>query len=94
MNNTKPLFKLGKIVATVGADAAMQKHGIEPISLLWRHVRGDWGEIAEADRGLNEAALEDGARILSVYKIAEDETIWIITEWDRSATTLLLPEEY
>jgi hypothetical protein len=63
---------------------------------LTRHARGDWGDIDPEDRGVNEAALAQGARIMSVYKLADDsdERIWIITEADRSSTTVLLPSDY
>jgi hypothetical protein len=75
------------------------------LPLLKKHKSGDWGDIHPEDRGLNEQALVDGTRILSVYALAEgtevsggvledDTTIWIITEADRSSTTILYPEEY
>ncbi len=70
-----------------------------PATLLSQHSRGDWGEIDPEDRGLNEQALVSGARLFSVYRIAEDTRIWVITEaagddGERAATTLLLPEDY
>src|SRR5687768_6743346 len=97
---TYPLFMLGQIVATGGAMA------IGDLSLLNRclnrHVRGDWGCVCEEDALTNNEALKMGMRILSAYAIDEtqpckgygDNTLWIITEADRSVTTFLLPEEY
>ena len=62
---------------------------------LMRHHQGDWGELCEEDKQENDYAVEHEGRLLSAYEIGEDKTkIWIITEWDRSVTTILLPEEY
>jgi hypothetical protein len=63
-----------------------------PGELLKRHVTGDWGDVCEEDEGLNDEAIDDGTRILSVYKINGELTIWVITEADRSSMCLLLPE--
>jgi hypothetical protein len=90
-------FPLGTVVATPGAIERMEHHGMNPAELLARHLGGDWGDIHPEDRGLNERALRDGDRLLSVYgedKTGEDSRIWIITEADRSATTILRPEDY
>jgi hypothetical protein len=89
----KALFELGQIVATPGALDLMEQCQVSGLSLLARHITGDWGDIDPADRGLNEEALREGYRILSVYGKG-DERIWIITEADRSVTTLLLPDDY
>jgi len=59
-----------------------------------RHVAGDWGNVCDEDRVTNELALQNGERLFSVYKKEGLPTIWIITEWDRSVTTALFPEEY
>ena len=73
----------------------MEDAGINPAALLRRHVSGDWGDIHPEDDGLNEEALETGARILSVYGTTDHPNrLWIITEADRSATTTLRPEDY
>ena len=61
---------------------------------LMRHANGDWGDVCEEDRLANERALIDGSRLFSVYHAVSGEKFWIITEWDRSVTTVLLPEEY
>ena len=86
-------FPLGRIVATPGALEALQKAGQEPLTLLTRHVSGDWGELDEHDRRENEFSVEHGFRILSAYTLCGTR-IWIITEADRSVTTLLLTSEY
>ena len=96
----KPLFKLGQVVATPGAIEAMERAKQTPWSLLSRHIAGDWGDLSEDDRQLNNEALKDGSRILSAYILNDGTTkIWIITEAEddhgnRAATTLLLPDEY
>ena len=87
-------FSLGRIVATPEALEAVQRAGQSPWDFLVRHVRGDWGEVCEEDRQENELALRQGFRLLSVYTTQADEKIWLITEADRSVTTLLLPHDY
>jgi len=82
------------VVATPGALAAFEESGEEPTPYLQRHCGGDWGEVNEHDRLENETSLQHGFRILSAYKLRRTVTIWIITEADRSSTTVLLPEEY
>ena len=90
-----PRFVLGRVVATPGALEALERAGVTPLRLLGRHETGDWGDLGDEDKAANESALLTGERILSSYNLpGTDERIWIITEWDRSATTLLLPEEY
>ena len=94
---TRALFPLGQLVATPGALDRMEQHGISGAVLIRRHVSGDWGDIHPDDRGLNEEALRDGARIFSVYGKDDGQTdyrLWAITEADRSATTILRPEDY
>lgn len=90
----KSLFPYGRAVATPGALAALSLAGIAPEALLDRHVRGDWGELCEEDRRRNAEALSTGGRLLSAYALPDDTRLWIITEADHSATTLLLPHEY
>lgn len=92
--NSGTKFSLGRLVATPDAFAALHVAGWAPTYLLRRHVRGDWGEISEADRGANERALQEGARLLSVYTLPTAVKVWVITEADRSATTILLPHQY
>jgi len=90
----KPLFELGRLVGTPGALRALEEAEQIPFELLHRHVIGDWGELCEEDREENEQSVDQGFRILSAYKLNTGIKIWVITEWDRSATTILLPEEY
>ncbi len=66
----------------------------EPVELLNRHVTGDWGDLEDEDKEENELSVKEGFRILSAYELETDVKIWVITEWDRSATTILLPDEY
>ncbi|WP_186057100.1 hypothetical protein [Burkholderia gladioli] len=87
-------FKLGRIFATPAAIDVMNAARVSIIDLLIRHVRGDWGDLSESDREQNELAVEAGSRILSSYVLADGQTVWLITEWDRSVTTLLLPGDY
>jgi hypothetical protein len=87
-------FPLGSIVGTPGALHALEDAGESPDALLKRHLAGDWGDLDEHDRRENERSLTDGCRLLSAYTLSTGEKLWIITEADRSATTLLLPSEY
>lgn len=95
-----PLFQLGQIVATPAALALLEKHGVNPATLLHLHVHGDWGDIDKHDRAANDAALKDGSRIFSAYVIKKDK-FWLITEAAidddcliRASTCILLPAEY
>ena len=90
----QPLFSLGQLVATPGALAALEKAGQGPLDFLSRHVHGDWGDLCEEDRRENQFSLERGFRLLSSYRTLADAKLYVITEADRSATTILLPEEY
>jgi len=94
-NNDGPKFPLGQTVATPGALAALEEAGESPSFYLSRHQRGDWGLVCDEDKAANEAALNDGSRVLSAYELSTGVKIWILTEASpRSSTTLLLPEEY
>lgn len=89
-----PKFSHGQIVATPGALAAMEEYLCQPLTLLARHLAGDWGVLPAEDAQLNDAALKSDGRLLSSYPLGGDTRIWVITEWDRSVTTFLLPSEY
>lgn len=89
-----PKFSLGQIVATPGALRALEESAEAPLDFILRHASGDWGELDEHDRTENELSLREGFRLLSAYRLKTGEKLWIITEADRSVTTLLLPEEY
>lgn len=90
----QPLFPLGQIVATPGAIERLQQLERSPFYLLSRHGQGDWGDLDPEDIKANQEALRYGGRLFSSYVIDPDQKLWIITEADRSVTTLLLPEEY
>lgn len=79
-------------MATRGAAEGLSPADI--LTALEKHVVGDWGELDESDRAANDSALRDGRRLLSAYRSKEGVRFWIITEADRSVTTVLLPEEY
>lgn len=93
-------FDLGQIVTTPGALAACKPERL--LQCLARHARGDWGNVCGEDAATNDEAVDEGFRILSAYPIDPakpckgfgDNTLWIITEADRSVTTFLLPDEY
>jgi hypothetical protein len=84
---------LGKVVATPGAIKLLLEVGEHPFDYLARHATGDWGDLCDQDRRENELSLEHGWRVVSSYPVGE-KCIWVITEADRSVTTILLPEEY
>ena len=86
----QPRFPIGKVYATPGALAL----NVDLTKFLHRHHCGDWGEeLCAEDKQANEHSLKDGTRLLSRYS-TPGGSIYIITEWDRSMTTILLPEEY
>ena len=87
-------FELGHIRATPGALNAIQQSGEDALSFFVRHVGGDWGVVCAADKDANDRALIDGERLVSAYLLNSGEKIWLITEADRSASTVLLPDEY
>lgn len=91
---TVPLFPPGQIVATPGALRLLNGINKSPLEFLSRHLRGDWGDVCQEDKMENELALKEGFRLMSSYPITDTEKLWVITEADRSVTTLLLPEEY
>lgn len=94
ISDCPPLFQLGLIVATPGVLSVLQQAQHVASEFLQRHAHGDWGEISEDDRVLNDRAVRHGERVISIYQTRTQRRIWIITEADRSSTTLLLPEEY
>ena len=91
---TIPLFPAGQIVATPGALALLEQANQSPLEFLSRHLRGDWGDLCQDDKAENESSLKYGFRLMSSYQITETKKLWVITEGDRSVTTLLLPAEY
>ena len=89
-----PLFPPGRLVATPGAMAVLEQNNKSPLEFLSRHLGGDWGDLCQEDKTENELSLKYGFRLMSSYPVTGNEKLWIITEADRSRTTLLLPEEY
>ncbi len=88
-------FPAGQILSTPGALEAMDANGQSLARFLERHLRGDWGEaLCPEDCQANEDALLNSGRLLSAYYLRNGQKLWMITEWDRSATTALLPSEY
>ena len=87
-------FSLGQVLATPGAIGALHDAQQSSTEFLNRHLSGDWGGICAEDKQANNEALLNGERLLSAYRTKLGTKLWIITEADRSATTLLLPEEY
>ncbi len=87
------LFSFGRLMATPGAISHLAEHGLSPLDLINRHINGDWGDLGVSDKKLNDEAITDGSRILSAYIVA-GEKLYVITEWDRSYTTVLLASEY
>jgi hypothetical protein len=88
------LFLLGQLVATPGALVSAKKYGVDLNQLLERHVSGDWGDLGDEDKEANEQALAHRVgRLFSAYGTG-DSKVWIITEADRSSTTILRPDEY
>lgn len=89
------LFKLGRVVATPGALRAIEENNIDTLGLLQRHANGDWGCIPEEDKQENQLSVEKGYRVMSSYPLNErGDKLWVITEADRSSTSLLLPVDY
>jgi hypothetical protein len=87
-------FSPGSVVATPSVLAAFADAGDDPIAYLIRHIAGDWGEVNPEDWRANEESLLLGERLLSAYRMSNGTRFWVITEWDHSATTFLLPQEY
>lgn len=88
------MFALGAEVATAAALEVSRAHSIDPWEVVLRHSRGDWGEINGKDQRSNKLALVKGGRLFSSYILNPDVVLWVITQWDRSYTTLLRPEDY
>lgn len=91
---TAKLFELGQVVATPGAMFVLEESGEEPYLYLMRHVTGHWGDLDDEDKAANTLALITGERLFSSYLTSRGDTLWVITEADRSSTCLLLPDDY
>jgi hypothetical protein len=94
LRRPKNKFELGSVFVTPKASRALEEADQSPDEFLARHESGDWGEVGSMESKENELSLCKGYRVFSIYKLCTGEEIWIITQPDRSATTVLLPEEY
>jgi hypothetical protein len=90
----KVLFPLGQTVMTIGAKEALEESNQMPNEFIKLHQSGNWGIVGKEDAQENDFSLKNGFRLLSVYRTAKGKKLWIITEADRSITTILLPSEY
>lgn len=93
---SKPAFDLGNVTLTPLAEKRIAEQGLNPVSFVNRHVHCDWSELSANDRKLNQQALKSGKRIVSAYKLGsgdESGPLYVLTEADRSETTILLPED-
>jgi hypothetical protein len=88
------MFRMGQVCITPAAQAAFEKNGEKIIHFLSRHHGCDWGEVDEEDKAMNVWAVENAARLFSAYRLGDGTAFWIITEADRSVTTILLPADY
>jgi hypothetical protein len=88
------LFPLGRCGIKPGAKTKLESSNTDPVTLLMRHQSGDWQEMSAHDRAANREAVKDGYRVFSAYAMAGTARVYVITESDRSSTTILLPSEY
>lgn len=93
-NLIEPKFPLGQVLLTQGAKEALKESNQDAFDFLQLHQTGNWGIVGKEDAIENELSLKNGFRLLSAYKTSKNEKLWIITEADRSSTTILLPNEY
>ena len=91
---SRPGFRPGQLVMTPGVADLERQGKLFTAIYLRRHLNGDWGDLSDLDRRSNDTALKNGDRLFSAYQVTPTLRLWIITEWDRSVTTLLLPDEY
>jgi hypothetical protein len=89
-----PRFRVGWMLITPGALEALVEAQEDPKNFIYRHIQGDWGDVGSADWASNEEALNAGDRLFSVYQTRHGRKLWVITEANRFATTILLPDEY
>jgi|TARA_A100001518_G_C1217854_1_gene61085 hypothetical protein len=88
------MFNTGRVVATPAALDLLEEAKVEPSALLSRHVSRDWGDVCDEDWRQNNWSVDNEQMLLSSYPVGGGDKVWVITEWDRSATTILLPSEY
>jgi len=86
----KPLFHPGKLLITSAALSALRENGVPVISVMLRHIAGDWGIVSDDDRRHNDLSIAAGLRLLSIYRLPDGGRLIVTTEWDRSHTTVEL----
>jgi len=91
---SKPLFSLGQVCLSSSANVLFSEGKIDVNQLINRHISGDWSDMCEDDQFENQHAVACGDRIFSSFKLSDSQNVWVITESDRSVTTILLPDEY
>jgi hypothetical protein len=86
----RPLFHPGRLLVTPAALTTLRSNSIPVISVMLRHIAGDWGIVSNEDRAQNDLSIEAGLRLLSIYRLPDGAKVWVVTEWDRSHTTIRL----
>ncbi|WP_028211986.1 hypothetical protein [Paraburkholderia mimosarum] len=89
----RPRFLPGRISVTQAALQVLRAANVSPVELMLRHVSGDWGDLSDSDRRQNDLSVEAGLRLLSSYALPTGQNVCIITEWDRSSTSILMPDD-
>ncbi|WP_224020533.1 hypothetical protein [Burkholderia vietnamiensis] len=84
----KPLFHPGKLLVSPAALAVLRANRVPVISVLLRHIAGDWGIVSDDDKRQNDVSIATGLRLISLYRLPDQTRILVITEWDRSHTTI------
>lgn len=84
----KPLFHPGKLLVAPAAIEALRSNGVPVISVVLRHIAGDWGVVSEDDKRQNDVSIATGLRLVSIYRLSDQTRILVITEWNRSNTTI------
>jgi len=92
--NSEHKFEPGQTVSTPGALEELTRAGVRPIEIYERHLRLEQGSLCDEDHEENKKAIENENRIFSAFKLSTGAEIYVITEWDRSVTTILKPSEY
>ncbi len=87
------LFGLGRVFSTHAAMTAMNASGVDPVTLMWRHATGDFGDVPQEDIDANHVSIGDDTRVYSRYCVSPDQAVWLVTEWDRSASEFSLESE-
>jgi len=89
----KPLFHPGRLLVAPAALAALRANGVPVISVLLRHIAGDWGNVSDDDRRQNDLSIGTGLRLISIYRLPNGAKVQVTTEWNRSHTTIRLVDD-